>query len=1104
MEQHIALPGSVPTVLAVLLLAVGAALWVYLHRVAPADSVWRWPLRLVRTACGFLVVLLGLLTAQRGLVMTTTWPLWVPAALGAVAVECLIGLYRLERRTVARPLGLALTSLRVAAAMLVVLMLAQPVRSWDRTDRIQRQVAVLLDESASMLIHDTALLPHEKFRLAERLGVSSAKRKFRVEDAAAVLAKTRDELGATLESLAALEQLQVDDRQQRLVDRRGELEALASRSVEALDEAVREIDGPLNDRGPLSISARGMLTDVKARLNVKARPALEQVVKFAREKNADRLGASYGELLAALRSAAVELNETAPKADQASQVLDDGLFAGLSEARKAEIEAIAAWPRNKLARELLLRSASEGDRPMLEQLLDRYKVQLYTFAATCTPVDVVEFRRQSEALVVETRPAEGPVPPNRPMPASVPPADEPASQPQSAPAPVQSAEDVTWADSTDLAGALRRVMSDLKTHGGEQLAGVVVFTDGRHNARASVESAVRQLGMQRIPVCSVVMGSSRPPRDAAIVAIDAPDTVFAKDRTLIGVDLKLDGLAGQTVTVDLHDGEKVVDTRELRVEGDRVRTRVQLADTPERVGPHAYRVSVKRFEGEVFPDNNEYPLTLHVTDDRTRMLYIEGRPRWEARYLKNLFAARDTTLRLQYVLFEPDRIEGIADKPADQLVTASVSNAPDVIECDRLPANEAEWLKFDVIILGDVAPSRLGKAQLDAIRKFVTDHGGTLVMIPGAFDMPHAYLNTPLADLLPVNVRPVGEDVTVVSGDPSFRWALTDEGSEHVVMRQEMDSDANRAFWSARPEMYWRYPIRSVKPGATVLAYALPPNPPPFMITANPLLPVFPSSATASQLANQEQVLAQRKEFQATHALVVTQPVGMGQVMFLGTDRTWRLRYRAGDTYHHRFWGQVMRWATSNKLPAGTAFAKIGTDKARYAPGSRMTAKAKLSQADFSPLTSANVSVGVYRGTDLVLRRSMLPSAESAGLYTADLGELPSGSYRLELDAPELKDLLAAEGVETVSTEFSVDPSAPAEQVELSSDRGLLGHLAAVSGGQTVDPWEAHRVLNTLGAGILETHQSRQTTLWDTWPLLVAIVLLISAEWLIRKKVGLA
>ena len=56
--------------------------------------------------------------------------------------------------------------------------------------------------------------------------------------------------------------------------------------------------------------------------------------------------------------------------------------------------------------------------------------------------------------------------------------------------------------------------------------------------------------------------------------------------------------------------------------------------------------------GEVFAQNNAYPITLSVTADRTRVLLIDRRPRWEFRYLKNLLATRDSTVQLQYVLLE--------------------------------------------------------------------------------------------------------------------------------------------------------------------------------------------------------------------------------------------------------------------------------------------------------------------------------------------------------------------------------------------------------------------------------------------------------------------
>jgi len=247
-----------------------------------------------------------------------------------------------------------------------------------------------------------------------------------------------------------------------------------------------------------------------------------------------------------------------------------------------------------------------------------------------------------------------------------------------------------------------------------------------------------------------------------------------------------------------------------------------------------------------------------------------------------------------------------------------------------------------------------------------------------------------------------------------------------------------------------------------------------------------------------------RDEFQKTHALIVAHRVAMGQVLFMGFDSTWRMRYRTGDTYHHKFWGQVLRWATAAKLPGGTSLVKVGTDRARYSPHAKIVARAKIQKQDFSPLVANDVAVKVFSGKQLVLRKNLAYAADSPGLYWAELGELPSGTYRLELSAPSAKPMLDQDKVETVATEFSVDPSTPAEQVELSADRALLGQIASSTGGIVAELYEAPRVLGALGPGTLATHEVRQYTLWDCWWLLTIIISLVTAEWLLRKKVGLA
>ena len=76
-------------------------------------------------------------------------------------------------------------------------------------------------------------------------------------------------------------------------------------------------------------------------------------------------------------------------------------------------------------------------------------------------------------------------------------------------------------------------------------------------------------------------------------------------------------------------------------------------------------------------------------------------------------------------------------------------------------------------------------------------------------------------------------------------------------------------------------------------------------------------------------------------AVIAAQPYGLGKVLWVGTDATWRWRFRVGDAYHHRFWGQVVRWAAAGKLAAGNDWVRFGPDRSKLPEGEspRLTAR---------------------------------------------------------------------------------------------------------------------------------------------------------------------
>jgi hypothetical protein len=635
---------------------------------------------------------------------------------------------------------------------------------------------------------------------------------------------------------------------------------------------------------------------------------------------------------------------------------------------------------------------------------------------------------------------------------------------------------------TDLAGALEKVAAAMDP---EQTAGVMILSDGRHNAPGSVESIARKFGTQKVPVYPVVLGgNSNPPTDTAIAAVVAPESVSTNDRISFLVDVKLDGLAGSNVTVTLFDGQVPVASNAVTPTAAAFRKQLLLSDAPKTNGLHAYRVETQVLAGEVDVSNNVYQVPVQVNSDRVNVLLIDGQPRWEFRYLKNLFMQRDKNVKLQYLLFHPDQIDGITNRP---VVAASVTTDRTEAEATQLPVNEAEWMKFDVIILGDVAPGELGRANMEILRNYVRTRGGTLLVIAGNRQMPHAFTGTPLADILPVTFKPSVRPL-LEAPEGEFRFSLTAEGRNTVFMRLDDDPAANLKAWSNVPNLRWRNGSLTAKSGATVLAYATP--------------PVQELDGRLALVPDAEALLKQQK-FERENTLLVKHQVGLGSVLMFGFDQTWRLRYKRGDQYYHKFWGQVLSWATADKIATGSTPLRIGTPHARNAAGSPVQVSARLAGANFMPVTNAAPHGVLWAGERKVSRFRLNYKEGSPGLYSAEIASLPAGRYRVELDTSGIPALAAAAPAGGVATEFSVVTGSDSEAVELAADRGVLTSLAGLSAGTVVEPAQLESIARRLGPAKVTTVDRRQIELWNSWLWYLLILALLSAEWLLRKKVRL-
>jgi hypothetical protein len=242
-------------------------------------------------------------------------------------------------------------------------------------------------------------------------------------------------------------------------------------------------------------------------------------------------------------------------------------------------------------------------------------------------------------------------------------------------------------------------------------------------------------------------------------------------------------------------------------------------------------------------------------------------------------------------------------------------------------------------------------------------------------------------------------------------------------------------------------------------------------------------------------------QHRARHAVIVSQRVGRGKVLGLAFDRTWRLRYRTGDTRHHRFWGQVMRWGLGERLRAGSERFRAGTDRLVYGPDDPVIVMARVLNEDFSGVADARLEA-VLRNADgnEITRTALTPRADSHGFYEATLPpQTQPGAIDLEVVR---LDTVAPERIETAI--LVTASRRPIEMGTVRPSRDTLEALAKGTGGRVVTPDRLTELTEAFGEGRGTVQERREIALWNHPLVLLLLALLLTTEWLLRKRGGLA
>jgi hypothetical protein len=597
------------------------------------------------------------------------------------------------------------------------------------------------------------------------------------------------------------------------------------------------------------------------------------------------------------------------------------------------------------------------------------------------------------------------------------------------------------AASTDLTAALERVVQDSAQH---SLSAVVLITDGGHNTGGNpLETAASLKG---VPFYIVPIGNQHMPRDVILHHTHCPRTIFKNDTLVLDTMLTAYDCEGEDLHVELLNGNAVVENKTISVSSKFFDSRIEFRWKAGELGRKQLRLRVKPLAKEHSIENNEAQAQVEVMEDTIRVLVADSRPRWEFRYLVNLFQ-RDKRVDFEQLLFEP-RHESAA--------------AP------SLPQDLEGWRRYRVIILGDLTPEQFSPSQQELLRKFVVEESGNLIFI-GGDTMPLAFAQQPLAVLLPTIAN------ASRASDQPRSLSVTPEGSLSLATQLDDDPVTSDRIWrdmSSKVPVYFSTECRP-KPTSHVLISARNSS--------------KPESETASDLQ--------------TEAFLSWQYVGLGRVVYIAAPVTYNLRYGNGDIYHHRFWGQLLRWAIAREMSTGSKTVHLATDKSNYEKGDSAQIAMRLTHPDGRVVSAGNVTVEAHGNGKLLKLLELKEDANSPGVYRGTFDDLPLGPITLRAAGSTVRSLLAEEKhANAVEHVIPVDPKGSTELSYPLCNFPLLTQIADASGGTILSPQSVPAALTEIEAApqVQETVLHRQPA-WNRWSYLWIILTCLTFEWLLRK-----
>jgi uncharacterized membrane protein len=577
---------------------------------------------------------------------------------------------------------------------------------------------------------------------------------------------------------------------------------------------------------------------------------------------------------------------------------------------------------------------------------------------------------------------------------------------------------------------------------------VLLLSDGSENTAGTGGSgisleALQALRNRRLPVHTVGFGKEESPYDIEMEDVSLAPSAIANSRISAIVSLTQHDYSREKAKLSVHDGDKSLAEREITLAGDgRIQTE-QIFFPIGAAGAKSLTFSIEPLSGEENVANNAVTRPVFVTDAKRRILYIEGEPRWEYKFIRRA-EDNDPTVQLVSMLRTSE----------NKIYRQGISDPSEL--ADGFPVRPEDLFGYAGIIIGSVAADYFTPLQQELLREYVDRRGGGILFLGGRSSLSDggwaaSSLNELLPTFLPVGNRNFHRNAATVE--------LTSEGMDSPITKLLDEPDENAVRWKKLTYLADYEDAGTPKPGATVLA----------------------------------NLHAGRRKL----PLLITQNYGHGRTAIMATGGTWRwqMSEALGDPSHDLFWQQLLRWLVA--ATPGPVVASV-PDRLLMDQG-HVQLIAQVRDKQFEQAPNAHVAAHIVGPDGVNALVDLAPSQNTPGSYQTEWTAEKNGSYLAEVTAESAGNPPQDLGRDVVTFQRQ---DGVAENFHTEQNRHLLEQLSSETGGRYWKPSDLKNLPRDISYSEAGISVRNTKELWDMPIVFLLLLGLPLTEWLLRRKWG--